>query len=148
MQYEGFGVALDSEVKFKPNASVIFMDKFYLQDDYGKDVYRVYCEDGDLDPEDDASKEEFVDSYENETYCWYGLEGLLTDYINDHDCDHTVRFRNEDYCIVVMATIPEDEQDKASMLTQDQIIKILQKYLCVLLDENSPCNIQWLTIQD
>ena len=147
MTYEGFGVALD-QAKFKPNANVLFMNKFYLKHQYEKETYLTYCEDNELDPEQDESKDEFVESYNNDTYCWYGLEGLLTDYINDHECNHSVTFRNEDYCIVVMATIPEDDAAKANMITQEQITKILQKYLSVLLNEHCACNIEWLTIYD
>ncbi len=148
MSYDGYGINLDSSARFKKNAAVLFMDKWYLATEYGQDAYKTYCEDSDLTPNDDESKEAFVESYENDTYCWSGLEGLLVDYINDYECDHEVVFRFEDYCIVVMAGIPENEEQKKRMLTQEDIAKILQKYLPVLLEENSALVIRWYTIND
>lgn len=60
-----YGVNTDSKLHWKENASIIFMNEFYLKDDNNKKTYTAYCEDNDLDPEDSKSKEEFIENYEN-----------------------------------------------------------------------------------
>lgn len=148
MNYEAFGIVLDSSARFKDNAAVLFMNLWYLTTEYGQDTYMTYCEDSDLDPSQNESKEAFVDSYENEVYCWDGLEGLITDYINDYECNHEVRFRNEDYCIAVPATVPKNAEERNRMLTQEDIIRILQKYFSALLKGDSPCDIRYITVRN
>jgi hypothetical protein len=141
-----YGVNTDSNIHWKKDANVLFMGKFYLLTEYGKETYATYCEDGDLDPDDDQSKEDFVDSYENDTYGWYGLEGLIVDYINDYECDHQVVFRHEDSILGVMPTIPANDEERSKILTQEQIRVILATYLTELLEE--PVVIDWYDIYE
>ena len=144
---EYYGVNLDySGARFKKDAAVLFMNLFYLTDVYGQDAYRTYCEDGKLDPADDESKEEFVDSYENETFCSTGLEQLIADYINDHVFSHETVFRYEDCVLGVEPTIPDDEEDKKRLPTKKQIQEVLAEYLNPLLEE--PLHIGWYGIYE
>lgn len=146
---EFYGVNLDSNgVKFKKDAAVLFMNLFYLTDECGQETFKTYCEDEELDPADDESKEKFVDSYENEslTFCSTGLEQLIADYINDHVFNHEVVFRYEDYILGVESTIPEDEEDKKRIPTKKQIKEALITYLNPLLEE--PFHIGWYDIHD
>ena len=141
-----YGVNTDSKIRWKENASIIFMDEFYLKDDNNKKTYVTYCEDNDLDPEDTESKEEFVENYENETYCWHGLEGLIADHINDCECNHNVVFRHDYYILGVMPRIPENNKERDTMLTQENIKILLTKYLNPLLEE--PVIIDWYDIYE
>lgn len=144
---EYYGVNLDSSgAKFKKDAAALFMNLFYLTDVYGQDTYRTYCEDEELDPANDESKEKFVDNYENETFCSTGLEQLIADYINVNKFGYETVFRYEDYVLGVEPTIPDDEEDKKRLPTKKQIQEVLAECLNPLLEE--PLHIGWYDIHE
>lgn len=140
-----YGVNTDSSIHWKKDANVLFMDKFYLSTEYGKETYATYCEDGELDPNNPESKEDFVDSYEGASG-GFGLVGLIADYINDYECNHNVVFRYDDYILGVMPTIPANNEEKDNMITREKIEELLQKYLNELLEE--PVSIEWYDIYE
>lgn len=139
---EYYGVNVGSNIKFKDNASVIFMDEIYLKGEYERNSYRNYCDDGGLNYDDDSSKEEFVDSYENDTLyggyvCRGGLEQLLADYINDREFAHEETFKYDE---IILEEMPDAHKDSI-VATRIKIKKILAKYFSPLVEE--PVSATW-----
>lgn len=114
--------------------------------------YRDFTESLDKEDTDNMSKEEmleqFIDSYENDTYMWNREEGLLCDIINESEFPgEQPVFRYEDGYLYVSADIPEDETEREHMLTKEQIRKIIAKYLNAIIPA-SPLTFEYVEIID
>lgn len=140
--YEGYGIDTSS-IKWKNDSHKTLMD-LYLKDEANKSTYVDYCYNNGLTPDDEASMEDFVENYENETYGWFWREGMLTDIINITEFNGEHVFRNEDGAIFVTAYIPADK--KSTIVTQEDIRNILAKYISLVSEE--PATIDWLTIYE
>lgn len=129
----GYGVVMD-DAEFKIDAAKYVLDNFATKeilaefDEFKKD-------NPDLVDEDEA-KVIFVDEYEDHTYYESGICGLLVKCINELECGGEHKFEYQDYCIYVGARIPSDNKEKIKMLTQEDIRKILTKYLNPILEGN------------
>jgi hypothetical protein len=82
--------------------------------------------------EDYISKEEsfydFCEEYYENNNCHTGWEVVLTDFINEMECNKD-QFVYEDCAIHVPFDIPKDNEAKKSMLTKHDIERILETYL-------------------
>lgn len=136
----GYGIDY-SKIEWADNADERIYDLLQF-----KTQYEEYCKDNDINPLEASSFAEFISDYENGTYLWSGRTGLLCDIINELEFEGDVVFRDEDYCIYVAAYIPKDEADKKKRPTQEQIAKIMEKYLDPLI--KGSLDIQWYEIRD
>lgn len=95
----------------------------------------------------EITQEELLDSFFEE---WEdsigrdGIEQMLCESINERECNGQEKFFYEDYCIYVPADIPVNDAAKAQMLTQEDIQRLLAKYLNPLLEQ--PVTVEWLDI--
>ncbi len=138
--YEAYGITIES-IQWKDDSGKILMD-LYLKDTENKETYHEYCEDNNLKPDDESSMEEFIEDYENETYCWCGREAILTDIINCTEFNGEDVFRTEDNAIFVPAYIPADKN--SAIITREDIKDVLGKYISLIAEK--PVEITWLTI--
>ncbi len=132
------------QYKLKPNAAELLWKKAEKIDCI-KEMYDEYCQDNGLD-QDIESREGFIDDYENDTTYNTGLEALLVDVINEEIDPVEKPFVYDDYIIGVPATLPVNDAEKASMLTQQRIREILAEYLNPLIE--TPVVISWYTIAE
>lgn len=133
----GFGV-ITEDACVREDAPKLFYD---MASDSVKELFREAY--GHSEYHDDFKF--FLDGYENDTYCWSGFEAALVDTINECEFCGNAVFRFEDLCIYVEPYIPENREDVR--VTQEEIRKILAKYLDPLLED--PLSIGWhlITIQ-
>lgn len=140
--YYGYGINTASDdFKLKKDAYEILWE-IAKDIDWVKEDYEMYCSDNELDPDEFYDK--FIDDYENDTMCTTGFEAFLTDVINTLVDQVHDPFVYEDYCIVVPASVPANDAERASMLTQKQIGEIIKKYVDPLV-EKAVCP-SWYTI--
>ena len=92
----------------------------------------------------------FCDEYENQMYGWSGITGLVADIINENEFDGNPVFRAyfDGFldALYVSFDMPEDEAERSTMMTKQQVRKIIAKYLAPLL--NSRINFDYIDIQD
>ena len=84
------------------------------------------------------------ETYRNKDFGWTGIEGVITDFINEQEFGGAPVFQNDEYAIYVMSFIPRDEKEKAKMPTREQIRKILTTYFSPLLKE--PQGVGWIRV--
>lgn len=80
--------------------------------------------------------DDFIDDYVSNATDQEGIAALLADLFNH--LEKTDMFTSNGYFLVVMDTLPENEAERAMMLTKQQIRFIMAKYLTMLYD-NVPC---------
>ena len=127
----GYGVDM-SRVKFKSGAAR-YIFEHYANDDI-RNEFASFCEDNQDLVEDDTAVETFVEEYEDPITWASGIEGFLVRCINNAECKDYNDFAYDDYCIYVGARIPADEVQKSSLLTMEDIRRILAKYLNPVLE--------------
>lgn len=127
----GYGVDM-SRARMKPDAAK-YVFEHYATDDL-RDDFKEFCEDNPEIVEDGTAVEVFVEEFEDDITCASGIEGFLVKCINDAECKKYSDFIYDDYCIYVGARIPANQTQKASMLTMEDIHKILAKYLNPILE--------------
>ena len=142
---EGYGVDL-SKVQWDKDAYYTLLNEMYQRTKEGDENYLSFCKDNNLDPYITDTADEFIETYENDIYCWSGFEGLLTDTINNAQCNGDAVFHYDDCCLIVYPTIPADTKDRDKTLTQIQIREILADYINPLAKE--PVTIEWLEIHE
>ncbi len=137
--YYGYGVNL-SKTTFKPNATKYLWEK--AKDiDWIKEEYETYCDENELDP--NTGFVEFVEEYQNDTTLNEGMEAFLADVLKIVNVAEQP-FIYDDFCLVVPATVPINDAEKSSMLTQQEIREILAEFLNPILEE--PITVEWLNI--
>ncbi len=141
MAKEIYGIDL-SAVKWKPDSDNTIMERFLSHDD-NKKAFEEWLSEDDGIQDDSIGRSYFVDEYENETYLWADIEGMITDLINREKCNDVV-FHYEDYILGVYATLPANKDDK--IISQAEIAEILAEYLNPLIEE--PVSIQWYDIRE
>ena len=141
--YYGYGIDLSSDdFKFKPTAEDILWEKAEGIN-WVLDAYSGYCQYNELDPEGGFYRE-FIEDYENNMTLHTGIEAFLADVINELVDPVEKPFIYDDFVLCVPATIPKNEAEKASMLTQDQIRDILAEYVNPLIEK--PVTVDWYKI--
>ena len=140
----GYGMRYDN-ASWKKTANKDFFHSRAKKVQWIADMYRDYCEAYALSPEG-GFEDEFVDDYENDTFLWNGLTGMVTDVINDAEFGGITVFRDGDHCIYVAAGIPVDDEMKLRMPTQKDIRRILCEYVNPLLEE--PAMVMWHEVRD
>lgn len=126
----GYGVDL-SRTNFKADAPKYIIE--HLAPSSILKQFKEYCAENSEDLNEVEATLCFADEYESDIHYIRGIEALLVDCINLSECDGNDTFLYEDYCIYVGARIPVDEKHKASLLTTQDIQRILAKYLNPLL---------------
>lgn len=146
--YSGYGIDL-SAVDMKSNAEKILYD-MAKNVDFCKESHEEWLEDleDSWDPELTAEDvDDFINHYEsiikegND-----GLEGFLADLLNENECKGQDTFVYEDCVLHVIADIPKDEKARDHMITQEQIQKLIEKYVGPLIKKPVKCD--WYTIQN
>ena len=139
----GYGVDL-SRTNFKPEAPKYIIE--HLAPASILEQFKEYCAENSKNLEEMEAALCFSDEYENDVHYIRGIEALLVDCINIAECDGNDTFLYDDYCIYVGARIPADEQHRASLLTMQDIQKILAKYLNPILIDT--VRIEFLEIRE
>lgn len=139
----GYGVDM-SRTEFIPNAAKYILEHFASEDLRGD--FRAFCEDNPELVEDGEAEEIFIDEYEDDLTYASGIEAFIVRCINDNECPTADAFAYNDYCIYVGARIPANDEEKAKMLTQEDIRRILVKYLNPILE--SDVTVEFLEISD
>ena len=142
----GYGADLSSsKVVWKPGYQRILLEKAIRQEPL-KQQWEDYCEENcpelcnkliDGSAVDDAAEEfiaDFVDQYEDDSCCWDGAEGLLTELINLERFNGEDIFVFDDCCLFVPARIPVDDADRLKRPTIPEIETILTEYLTPRLE--------------
>ena len=130
----GYGIIV-SNLTLKPNAAYILLQE-HTTETIG-DKYRETCCDENgvpfsLTPQ---TAQMFAEDYQNDTYCYHGFWGMLTDIINEERQLNAYCFSYEDNCIYVPAHVPENNEAKMEMLTQKDIRRLLETYLTLVTDD-------------
>ena len=81
---------------------------------------------------------EFVNSYVND-YNWDNFEGLMCDIINETLFNDAPVFQFDNARILVVPNIPENEDDKRTVPTKDDIKRILNTYMGLICTEPIVC---------
>ncbi len=139
--YYGYGINTSRKC-FKPNAAQLLWEKA-KNIDWVKEEYAEYLE-YNGDPE--ANYQDYIEDYENDTTCNTGFEAFLVDVINEFVDPIERPFVYDDCVIFVPATIPANDTEKASMLTQQRIREILAEHVNPLI--KGPFTIGWFQIQE
>ena len=143
--YYGYGIDTSSDdFKLKPDAAKRLWE-MAKNIDWVKESYQDYCFDNDLDP-DGGFEEDYIEDYEDDNTYNTGFEALLTDVINELVDPVEKPFVYDDCVIVVPATIPANDTEKASMLTQQKIREILAEYVNPLIEE--PVVVGWYQVAE
>ncbi len=143
--YYGYGIDTSSDdFKLKPDAAKLLW-KMAKNIDWIEETYEAYCADKNLNP-DDGYEEAYIEDYENEFACSTGFEALLTDVINEFVDPAENPFVYDDCVIVVPATIPANDTEKTSMLTQQRIREILAEYINPLIEK--PVVVGWYQVRE
>ena len=139
MTYIGFGVVMDN-AKWKDDAGKTLVKGYgFVSEEYG-----TYCKDNDLDPKG-GFEDEFIQDYQTDEGD-LGPEHLLTDIINNEKFGGREVFIYRDSVIHVPATIPKNAKEKENLPTQEDITRILKKYLEPVLA--SEVETDWFDIED
>ena len=140
-----FGYGVDtSRVEFKQDAAKYILKNFASQDVL--DEFEGYCADNADLVEDGTAEEMFVEEYEDSVSYATGICGLIVRCINDNECGGADIFEYDDYCIYLGVRIPTNDAEKAKMLTQEDVRRILAKYLNPIL--RCDVNIEHLSINN
>lgn len=147
MTDKGYGVLIANNNTLIENACEKIVDMVLTGNDVDlKEDYLQFCEDDGLAPDSKEAKEDFAATYES----WTGFNdggpiGLLADIINSKECRNDCVFYWIDDYLYVSARVPLDEKSKNSMLTQEDIRRILGKYLNPLLSEGE-IELDWIYV--
>ena len=136
MPYINIGYGIDtSKLHLKENAAFILLQD-HMPESIG-DYYRDICttNDGEIMSLTPATAQMFAEEYQNDTYCYRGFWGMLTDIINEERNLINYYFSYEDGCIYIPSHVPEDNASKNAMLTQQDIRRILSSYLQLVTDD-------------
>lgn len=139
----GYGTIIDN-AELKMGAAKYVLENFASQEIL--DEFKDFCKDNADMIDSEAAEELFVEEYEDPIYYDSGIYGLLVRCINDREFGGSRKFAYEDYCIYVGARIPDNDDEKADMLTKEDIRKILAKYLTPILKNG--VTVQFLEIHD
>lgn len=139
----GYGVDM-SNAKFIDNAAHHLLRNFASA--AVKQEFEDFCEDNPELVEDGTAEEVFVDEFEDDITCGSGIEGFIVRCINDNECPHADAFAYSNCCIYVGARIPANAEERAKMLTQEDIQGILAKYLNPILE--SELTVEFLEIYE
>ena len=145
MPYINIGYGIDiSKLHLKENAAFLLLQD-HMPETIGE-YYKDICstDDGEIMSLTPATAQMFADEYENDTYCYRGIYGLLTDIINEERNLTSYTFSFEDSCIYVPSHVPANNKDKAEMLTQEDIRRMLTEYLRIITDD--PLNFAFVEI--
>ena len=124
----GFGVDMSrDQAQFREGAALFIVQNLLSPE--VETLWRVFREEHPELTDDAEAADMFCDEYTDEEGFYDGIEELLCRCMNDNECNGEPVFAYEDYCIFVGAKIPVDEADKVAMLTQEDIRRILAKYL-------------------
>lgn len=127
-----FGYGVDtSRVEFKQDAAKYILKNLASQEVL--DEFEGYCADNADLVEDGTAEEMFVEEYEDSVSYATGIFGLIVRCINDNECGGADIFEYDDYCVYLGARIPANDAEKAKMLTQEDVRRILAKYLNPIL---------------
>ncbi|MBQ7428382.1 hypothetical protein [Butyrivibrio sp.] len=156
MSYEAYGIDM-STAQLKPDAAIGIMTEIinnHERYDRGSimNIWDEFVEDGKEDSEQGYDEnlsvaenyENFMEYYKNEDTDNAGIEGLIADFLNEKYHGGRYVYCYEDYCIVVAATIPVDEEEKNFLPTQADIQRELAETVGPLLEE--PVTVKWLDI--
>ena len=153
----GYGIDFDT-FKFKKEAGEL-LEELVMNTEETKEQYLSYSMDRSDYPEmtdeefEDELRDFRIENYENSIYWWGGLEGLLADVINETESGTQnggtgMSFYLDVGCLAVLATIPKDEEERAKLLTQEQIRDILSRYLSILAEEPEKIEVKWIQMPD
>lgn len=144
MKQSGYGIVTDNlEWTFNMYDVLLGLlkrDKSPLLENFAD--YRRGIEDNDVDETDAFA--DFCEEYENETFCWNGVEAVIVDHINLHRFRGETVFRYEDCCIYVEPYIMDDRKETWRYPTISEINSIFQDYMNPLLAV--PQYVKWHTI--
>lgn len=139
----GYGVDM-SRTEFKQDAAKYIIKNFASKEVLGE--YEDFCEDNADLVDDGIAEEVFVEEYEDAVSYAPGMCGLIVRCINDNECGGADIFEYDDYCIYLGARIPDNDAEKAKMLTKEDVRRILAKYLNPIL--KCDVNIEHLQINN
>lgn len=144
-----FGYGIDiSELTFKPDAAKVVIENY--GDDELRSDFRDFCCDGGIDPADAVARvsaaTDFAKEYEDPSSCESGLIALVTRCINRCESDREDIFSCNRFCIYYQSRVPMTEEDKAKMLTTEDVKTKLTTYLKPIVDED--LSFEFLTIYD
>ena len=139
----GYGVDV-SRMQFVTGAAKYILEHYATKDIL--DEFEDYCKENEDLVEDGVAESSFVEDYMDDTHCVDGIEAILIRCINDNECHGKDVFLYDDYCIYVGARIPANDDDKAALLTMENIRAILAKYLNPILTKS--VNVELLEIRN
>lgn len=147
MSFYGYGIDTSNTESFvlRPDAEDILWEK--IRDiDWVKEDYAGFCDGIGLDPADSETYSDYMDEYEDNTLGTdnSGMNGLIADVINTERVDGPFYYR--DSCIFVEATLPEDDDERESMITMKQIRELLTEFVGPLV--SNKLRFEWLQIEE
>ena len=145
MPYINIGYGIDvSHLHLKDNAAFLILQE-HMPNTIGEYYRDTCCDDnGNIFSLTPNTAKMFAEDYENDTYCYRGFWGMLTDIINEERDLTGYCFTFEDQCLYVPSHVPEDNQSKEAMLTQQDVKRILEFYLRIVTDD--PLNFSFVEI--
>ena len=87
-----------------------------------------------------------MEDYENETFLWNGLVGMVCDTINYVMFGGRNVFYVADMCLYVPAYVPEDREEAGRLPTREDIRRILCDYINGISEE--PITVEWLAVSE
>lgn len=128
-----YGVDM-SRVRFIPNFAKYILEHFATEELLTR--FKDFCEDYPQLVENGEAEEFFIVEYTDNSPYASGIAAFLVRCINDNECPTANAFSYKDYCLGVKARIPANDEEKAKMLTQEDIRRILVKYLNPILESD------------
>ena len=125
----GYGVDM-SQANFKKGAAKYVLTNYAAEEIL--DDFKEFCAEYPDLVEDGSAEACFADEYEDNIYYTSGLEAIIVKSINVKE--NTDAFMYDDYCIYVGSRIPLNDNQRALMLTMEDINRILAKYLGPILE--------------
>ena len=149
MSYLGYGIDCSKDsYRYRPDAMKELWERA-KNIDWVKEGYAEYCGSNELDPDDEETYTEYMESYEDALQRTYnaGTEGFIADVINTLSGTAGNPFRYRDSCIFVEATLPEDDDDRNVIPTKKRIREIFEEFVGPLVYHNS-ARPAWIQIND
>lgn len=146
MSFYGYGIDTSkASFDYRSDAEDMLWEKI-RGIDWVKEDYAGFCDDFDFDPADSGTYSEYMDTYEDNSLGTgnAGINGLIADVINTERANGPFMFR--DSCIYVEATLPEDDDERESMITMKQIRELLTEYVGPLV--SNKLRFEWLQIEE
>ena len=138
----GYGIVVEN-LKLKQNFVPTLMT--YFATETRRKDYLDFCNDENLIPGENDSFTQYCD-YAFCDYAYTLLTGLTIIFSEYNKLTDENYFKCEDYCIYYPERIPKDEDDKKTLLTKEQIRKMIAEFFTEIADNVPECEnltIKW-----